>query len=146
MGKSRIIDYEEAETLANDDYVLLDGITGGSKKILASELSGGGGGGDTKTLIYTLQAGSQWESFPNDSYTDIEIRVKYNYIVDATVLVPVANMAVYGNYNNVGLCCRGTNGIWGAVTIRLNVAKSSDNNTLYISTDGVSGNTIEVYV
>lgn len=114
-------------------------------KRYVNSFGGEGGGGDTKTLIYTLQAGSQWESFSNDSYTDIEIRVKYNDVVEATILVPVANMAVYGNYNNVGICCRGTDGTWG-YAIRLNVAKSSDGNTLYISTDGISGNTIEVYV
>ena len=49
MGE-RIIDYPEAETLANDDYVLLDGITNGSKKILASELGGGGGGIEIKEI------------------------------------------------------------------------------------------------
>ena len=36
----RIIDYPEATEIANDDYVLLDGVTGGTKKFLAKNLGG----------------------------------------------------------------------------------------------------------
>lgn len=72
MGE-RIIDYPEAETLANDDYVLLDGITGGSKKILASELGSGGGG--SKAIASTGQ-----QSIILPFYNDDNPTIKFKFL------------------------------------------------------------------
>lgn len=43
--KKRIIQYNEAITFNNDDYLLIDGETDGTRKILASNVGGSGGGG-----------------------------------------------------------------------------------------------------
>lgn len=87
MGE-RIIDYPEALTIANDDYVLLDGITGGSKKILASEL-GGGGGGNVPELQVMFNSGQTGE----ETYTITEngkylIVVSYSYNGSGSITLP----------------------------------------------------------
>ncbi len=89
MGE-RIIDYPEAETLANDDYILLDGITGGSKKILASELGGGGGGGsktpEIQYIFNSAQTGE--ETFTITENGKYLIVVSYSYNGSGSITLP----------------------------------------------------------
>lgn len=42
--KKRIIQFNATETFSNDDYLLIDGQTNGTRKILASNVGGSGGG------------------------------------------------------------------------------------------------------
>lgn len=43
--KKRIIQFNATETFSNDDYLLIDGQTNGTRKILASNVGSSGGGG-----------------------------------------------------------------------------------------------------
>lgn len=89
MGE-RIIDYPEAQALANDDYVLLDGLTGGSKKILASELGGGGGGGsktpEIQYIFNSAQTGE--ETFTITENGKYLIVVSYSYNGSGSITLP----------------------------------------------------------
>lgn len=58
----RIIDYPEATEIANDDYVLLDGVTGGTKKFLAKNL--GGVPASIERLCYINYVGNDDEEIP----------------------------------------------------------------------------------
>lgn len=49
--KQRIIDFPETTEVADDDYILMDSETDGTKKILVSSIGGGGGSSLTKVEI-----------------------------------------------------------------------------------------------
>lgn len=87
MGE-RIIDYPEALTIANDDYVLLDGLTNGSKKILASELGGGGGGNvpEIQYIFNSAQTGE--ETFTITENGKYLIVVSYSYNGSGSITLP----------------------------------------------------------
>lgn len=80
MGE-RIIDYPEAETLANDDYVLLDGLTNGSRRMLASALGQG-----RKAIASTAQ---QWLILPfyNDDNPIIKFKMMQPYQINFGLII-----------------------------------------------------------
>lgn len=65
MSDKRIIQLTETQTIAADDYVPVDGATGGTKKFLASNLGG-------KAEVMTE---AEWEDLPDDKYTDNKVYV-----------------------------------------------------------------------
>lgn len=65
MADKRIIELDTKEAVAVDDYVALDGQTGGTKKFLASQLGG-------KAEVMTE---AEWEDLPSDKYTDNKVYV-----------------------------------------------------------------------
>ena len=65
MADKRIIELDTKEAVAVDDYVALDGQTGGTKKFLASQLGG-------KAEVMTE---AEWEDLPDDKYTDNKVYV-----------------------------------------------------------------------
>lgn len=60
MSDKRIIQLTETQTIAADDYVPVDGATGGTKKFLASNLGG-------KAEVMT---GAEWDDLPDSKLTD----------------------------------------------------------------------------
>lgn len=60
MSDKRIIQLTETQTIAADDYVPVDGATGGTKKFLASNLGG-------KAEVMTE---SEWDDLPDSKLTD----------------------------------------------------------------------------
>jgi hypothetical protein len=65
MADKRIIELDTKEAIAVDDYVPVDGETGGTKKFLASQLGG-------KAEVMTE---AEWEDLPDDKYTDNKVYV-----------------------------------------------------------------------
>ena len=60
MSDKRIIQLTETQTIAADDYVPVDGATGGTKKFLASNLGG-------KAEVMTE---AEWDELPDSKLTD----------------------------------------------------------------------------
>ena len=60
MSDKRIIQLTETQTIAADDYVPVDGATGGTKKFLASNLGG-------KAEVMTE---AEWDDLPDSKLTD----------------------------------------------------------------------------
>lgn len=112
-------------------------------------VSGGGGGG--KTLVYTLTAGAQWETFTLPSgYTTIIVEYtwtdtvnNYTYLSDSTIAVSSLPDRIQGDvYVTVGLTYS-TSGMAG-----INVAKNTSDGYIYISVNGAipPDASVKVYV
>ena len=65
MADKRIIELDSKDAVAVDDYVAVDGQTGGTKKFPASQLGG-------KAEVMTE---AEWEDLPSDKYTDNKVYV-----------------------------------------------------------------------
>lgn len=60
MANKRIIDLTEIQNIAEDDYVILDSNTSGTRKILASNIGGGSGGGGINYSTEEQDTGLLW--------------------------------------------------------------------------------------
>ena len=94
----------------------------------------------TRTLVYTVTVGGQWETFSNpQSANDLIIEATNNGVTN-TWLVDVSDLAEYGNYTTLGVIPN--------TDINVNMARTSDSQTLYISgsrTYDTSTASIKVY-
>lgn len=101
--------------------------------------------GPTRTLLYTLQQGAVWESFSNtDEYENIVVESTYNNKVDSTVYLSLSDLPYFGNYTPVAVV-RDSSGIYSGNLIPINMATVAEHDTIYISTNGISADTIKVY-
>lgn len=125
MSNKRIIQFNTASQLEADDYVLIDHSTEGTRKILASDLSGGGG--SNVTYGYVVPTGSATDG---DIYYLLDSNNKISsiflYIVSQWVVIEGSGVVPFTLYNN------GTEGVTWIVN---GGTKNADN----ISLNVVSG-------
>lgn len=81
----RIIDYPEATEIANDDYVLFDSLTNGTKKFLAKNLGGGTVEDAIKRLCHIVYIGNDSAEIP---------------AIDSTSTTYDADFSSYLSYNS----------------------------------------------
>ena len=97
-------------------------------------------GGEIKTLVYTLEAGGQWETFSNPSPDNetllYEVKDSGGNIV-LSVKKKISDLPVYNSYVAIGTF---------DTNKTINAARSSDNSTIYLSVNTTfSGYSITVY-
>ena len=100
-----------------------------------------GGGGEQKVLVYELQRGGQWETFSNPNADELAIEV-------------------YDGNNALYVSHRFTSNSLNAITVysayttllpnfdsgkNLNIARTSDSSTIYISISNVTTYKVKVY-
>ena len=101
----------------------------------------GNGGGETKELVYELQAGGQWETFTNPEADELsfevydgngDLFVSHRFTADS-----LENIYVYGSYTT--LLPTFDSGK------QLNIARTNDSATIYVSISNVTTYTVKVY-
>lgn len=99
------------------------------------------GGGENKELVYELQAGGQWETFTNPDADELsfevydgngDLFVSHRFTADS-----LENIYVYGSYTT--LLPTFDSGK------QLNVARTNDSATIYVSISNVTTYTVKVY-
>ena len=99
------------------------------------------GGGENKDLVYELQAGGQWETFLNPDADELSIEV-----YDGNGDLFVAHRLTSNSLNAITVYS-------GYTTLlpnfdsgkQLNIARTSDSSTIYISISNVTAYTVKVY-